>query len=704
MKSCRFVLFIFLLFFLGNYAHAEEIDSSIKSQFKIAVFREQDFPSSGTPALLTPEWLYNKLSKNFSIAYLDASQLENKKYLNLDNFDLLILPYGEAFPYRAFMQIKEYLFEGGGLFNIAGRPFWAPMDRVDGKWQKVDVDDTYKEFLAPLGVKYYESLDNEDVGLSVTTSLGFAPTQPTHGNVFPYRIPARDFFFLENMESAVNGAPVIFIKSWKNPYIKDSVNMPRKWCLIGKRGEKHFLNPQNLSSQENLVKIINYLAYPIIIYELETDLTAYYPKESIEFSLKVMNNGKFKENGVVNFEFLDQNDKVVYNLSSPIELNSGQKIILNKVWRPKELHGSFYKIRAILKKNSIILDKEENGFVVINKDILKNGPKIQTKGNKIIINEKEEFVLGVNYYESKLGELMWVRPNILKIREDFQSMRSLGINFVRIHYHHSKWFRDYFSQVVKDRIDPYFQVTDTTALPSERTLRILDAIIQLAQEQRLIFCMDIFSLVPREMGNPIGWLKLKERIIDRNKVAVQKKFVKILAKRYKDVPGITWDLWNEPHLDKEDLRLLKNWAGEIKDVFRRHGDSHLITIGDDLSLNLEDVLDYACVHTYEPAEFRFIKDTEKPFIFQETWNEAGCSLSEEIKQKDELIKDFNIFLETQAAGFVPWQWTGQARLWNNTSEAERWDDELGLCVHDDGDLKPAGNAYKLLIGQLKKEK
>jgi len=214
--------------------------------------------------------------------------------------------------------------------------------------------------------------------------------------------------------------------------------------------------------------------------------------------------------------------------------------------------------------------------------------------------------------------------------------------------------------------------------------------------------MDIFSLVPEEMGNPLGWLGLKERILDKDKVALQKKFVKLLARRYKDVPGITWDLWNEPNLEKTNVEPLRSWAKQIKDVFRKNGDRHFITIGDDLSLGLLDVLDYACIHTYEPVEFVSIKDLNKPFIFQETWNDAGCSLIDEIKQAEELKKDFNAFLKTQAAGFVPWQWTRQARLWNNTSDAERWDDELGLCVHDDGTLKPAGDTYKFLI-KLTKE-
>jgi len=692
MKIGKYKLIIvsFLpLFLICGCLSAADKPGLPKNQFKIAIFKEKGFPSIGLPLKLTPEWLHDNISKDFSVTYLGADELSSKERLNTNAYDLLIMPYGEAFPRKAFQNIKEYIFEGGGFLNVAGKPFWVAMEKFDDKWQKADIKDPYAAFLSRLGIKYYELEGAEDTGLSVTTSLGFSPVQPTHGNVFPYRIPARDF--------SKNREDIIFVKSWKNPYVKTAHKIPNKWCLVGAKGEKNPLNPKNSNAQKNLADIIEYLSFPLVIYELETNFAGYYRGEKVEASLKVINGGKAAESGIVEIEFLDKEGMIVYAIDKPVELQKEAQITLKEIWQPEKFGSSFYKIRASLKKDSVILDREENGFVVMDKDILKNKPSIGIDKGRFIINNEESFILGVNYYESRLGELMWLRPNLLRIREDFKAMRDLGLNFVRIHYHHSKWFRDYFSLVVKEEIDPYFQVADATVLPSERSLRILDAIIQLAQDQGLIFCIDIFSLVPEEMGNPIGWLKLKERIVDKDKVIVQKKFVEILAKRYKDVPGITWDLWNEPRLDKDDIDLLKGWAGEIKKTFREYGDSHLITIGDDLSLNITDVLDYACVHTYEPAEFAYIKGLDKPFIFQEVWNEAGCSLNDETKQKDELIKDFNAFLETQAAGFVPWQWTRQARLWNNTSDSEKWDDELGLCVHDDGFLKPAGVNYHSLI-------
>jgi hypothetical protein len=701
-----FLIFV-LAFLLKDYENslcAEEVALiHPRREFEIAIFKEEGFPAIATPRLLTPEWLYNTLGKDFSITYLNSSQLKNNKYFNPDNFDLLILPYGEAFPYEEFSSIKEYLFKGGGLFNIAGRPFWAALEKTDGRWNNVVISDPYKEFLSPLGIKYYEFIDKQDIGLSVTTSLNACPVNPTHGNVFPYRIPCREFFSLGYLgnEGPLNSS--VLVKSWRNPYKNDSGIIPQKWCLIGAKADRHPLDPQNDYAKDNLIKIIDYLKFPLILYGLETDLAAYRQHEPVKILAKIANGGREREYCSVEFELVGKDGKVVYKKERSVGLKSLEAATLEVTWQPGGFESAFYKVRAILKHNGKIYDKEENGFVIINENILKSGPSMNTKGRGFIIGGKTAYILGTNYYESKEGELIWVRPNILKIKEDFKSMRDLGMNFVRIHYHHSKWFRDYFSQVIKENLDSYLQNADVTVLPSERSLRILDAIIQLAQEQGLIFCTDIFSLVPKEMGNPVGWLGLKERIIDKKKMALQKKFIKLIANRYKDIPGITWDLWNEPRLQETDYDLLRGWAKEIKKTFRENGDTHLVTIGDDLSLKLLDVLDYASIHTYEPGDFVSIKDIEKPFIFQEVWNEAGCSLNEEIKQTEELKKDFNYFLKTQAGGFVPWQWTRQARFWNNNSEAERWDDELGLFARDDGSLKPAAGVYTVLLDQIRKK-
>ena len=140
---------------------------------------------------------------------------------------MLILPYGEAFPYEAFKSLKDYIFSGGGLFNVAGRPLWSAYKKGINSWEKVVINDPYKEFLSPLGIKYYETKNK--LGLSVTTSIGISPVQPTHGNVFPYRIPAREFYNQGYLSEINDENYAILVKSWINPYTGDRNSAIQKW-------------------------------------------------------------------------------------------------------------------------------------------------------------------------------------------------------------------------------------------------------------------------------------------------------------------------------------------------------------------------------------------------------------------------------------------------------------------------------------------
>jgi hypothetical protein len=712
-----YLFIVIILSIIAAYPAYRFFDSrpSIPSRkkFAIAIFREEGFPSEGTPDLLNPEWLYKCLLGRFSVEYVDTEDISDVKRFNAKKYNLLILPYGEAFVYETFPYIKDYLFSGGGLMNIAGTPFWSAREKVEGMWRRLNIDDPYGEFLSPLGIKYYEPPGKRYTGLSVTTSSSHTPVMPTHGNVFPYRIPARDFYFAkggnlylfpEDVEHETGQPPVIIVKHWMNPYAQMPGDIPSKWALIGAKGENHPFNPKDPSAKSRLIEVMELLSFPVIMHCLESEMAIYRQGEDVRIALDITNPGKVRRACSVKFEFFDESGAVVYIKEDTVTIEPESVKPLHIIWQPAEFKSNFYRVVATLTKKGKILDKAANGFAIKRDNMPGNSPSIAIRDNIFLINGEPSYILGVNYYESKLGELMWLRPDMLRIRRDLRAMSALGINFVRLHYHHSKWFRDYLSKVAKTEPGDYFNIADTTALPSERSLRIIDAIIQMAQEQGLIFCIDIFSLIPEEMGEPIGWLGLKERINCPEKVKIQKDFIRVLAQRYKHVEGIVWDLWNEPRLGEEDTQLLRGWAAGLKKIFRENGAKQPITIGGNLSLELLDVLDYACVHTYHPLEFVSIKGLGKPFIFGEIWNDVACGMEEEIMQAEKLKKDFKDFQKTQAAGFVPWQWTRQARLWNNKGRAETWDDELGLCVRDDGSLKPAGRAYSYAINLFRQSR
>lgn len=717
-------LAIIIALILLRYGYASV---ALAKEYTIAIFREDNFLSEAVPFNLTPEWISKELrALGYKVRYYDLTHLLNYALLDPAIIDLFILPYGENFPVDAFDSIKRYLENGGGIFTVGGLPFRQPLKKEAGVWIKVK-SDPYKEFLVDLGIKYYESeimpescefnqdffksfrkkypFQEANIGITVATGDNSLKLVPRYGNVFAFRVPVRDYISIikgkdDSGQTVAN--PAILVKSWKNPYGK-SLRIPNRYCFITVRGQSHPLNPQWPKSKEFLRSLMGSLSQKISLHSLETDFACYYQGEKINFSVKLLNFGSNPRDLTVVFFFKEKAGKVVKKITRKVVVSAHQEQRIEELWHPKRFFSDFYSLEAFLYDGKDLIDTDKNGCVIYNKTVLNGNESFTVKGTEFFVGNNKTFISGTNYYGSKHGELIWLRPNMLEVMEDFQMMQKTGINFLRIHYHHSKWFGDYITKVARLELGEYFSVADNQVMPSERSLRILDAVIQLSQKFGLVFCMDIFTLVPKEMGEPIGWLGLKERIYDRKKIESQKDFVALLAQRYKNVPAVTWDLWNEPRLeDKKDIETLKNWGRELIEEFRKNGDTHPITIGDDLSLSMLDVLDYVSIHTDKPDKFLPPAGLTKPYIFQEVWNDVECGIKEELKQAEKLKKDFSAALKQEAAGFVPWQWTKQSRLWSNNREPEKWDDELGLFTHDDGTLKPAGRLYPALLKDAKK--
>ncbi len=660
--------------------------TALGEEQRAAIFAEPGFVSSD-PGLPGPEWFRGRLQ---GADLLDSGLLADPDILNVRNYSLLVLPYGEAFPAKSFENIFEFVRQGGGIMTVSGRPFARPIELREKAWQAWD-GDVERSFFIPLGIRTYGRPGAWRVEFK-TGSRAFS-FRPSNGNVFPYRVPSRSSYRASELDPAFEGYDVVLVKNFRNPYSPEGLPAYRWCCITGERERNFLTHPETARLLFPFLE--RWLTYPCSIERVETAYACYGTREPVRYSVVIAGTGNGRRAYTLELFVLDGEERQVFHAKRRGFIPSGQsRVTVRGSWSGKRQAG-FYRVRACLSDGSgARMDREENGFVVRDKGTAWGGRRLGINGGQFTLDARPALLVGVNYYESTRGELCWLRPDIARMRADFAAMKAAGMNYVRIHYAHSKWFRDYFSAsgMIWDR--EFFSTADASPLPSERSLRLLDAVVALAQEQGLVLCLDLFSLVPREMGDPRGWLGMKERVYDFQKIAWQRKFARQLAERYRDVPGLTWDLWNEPRLKGEDRRALARWAKGLIAEFRNAGDTHPITIGDDDSTDLLDILDYACLHVRDiPPDRRVFG---KPVMVQELWNEAGSCGEEEERQADELEKDFNDFLRSGYAGFAPWQWTGQARLWDEGAE-ERWDDELGTCVRADGSVKPAGTVYRCLI-------
>ncbi|HEX6648499.1 MAG TPA: hypothetical protein VF075_03135, partial [Pyrinomonadaceae bacterium] len=107
----------------------------------IAIFWEPGFPAiqdCGVTREILQEALRNA-------SFLTERELNDQ--LIIKHFDLLITPYGSAFPKRAWPQILKYLRMGGNWLNLGGIPLSRPVVRTGGQWRAESHQTTYHKAL-----------------------------------------------------------------------------------------------------------------------------------------------------------------------------------------------------------------------------------------------------------------------------------------------------------------------------------------------------------------------------------------------------------------------------------------------------------------------------------------------------------------------------------------------------------------------------
>jgi hypothetical protein len=116
------------------------------------------FWEEGFPFIDTSEIDHKKL-----IGYLplmdsvrSAGVTELRRRLKRSSVDLLINPYGSAFPKAAWDEIYEFLLAGGSLLNLGGSPFSVPVQYDDHGWH---VDESTVAYQRQLGIDEVTSTD-----------------------------------------------------------------------------------------------------------------------------------------------------------------------------------------------------------------------------------------------------------------------------------------------------------------------------------------------------------------------------------------------------------------------------------------------------------------------------------------------------------------------------------------------------------------
>src|SRR5208283_447105 len=109
---------------------------------KTVVFWQEGFPAVDTE--VPPRAVLEKALHPLSPVFLSLDEL--RKPESLQPGDLLVLPYGSAFPADAWDAIHQRLHQIN-LLNIGGRPFTVPVWRDAAGWRAAPPQTTYSRAL-----------------------------------------------------------------------------------------------------------------------------------------------------------------------------------------------------------------------------------------------------------------------------------------------------------------------------------------------------------------------------------------------------------------------------------------------------------------------------------------------------------------------------------------------------------------------------
>ncbi len=699
-----------------------------ETRFVIGVFWDPAFAGHETPKSLNLSAIQRAWGekKDVRIVPLTSQQLRSYSILFKGKMDLLVYPYGptyamDAFPFYTGGIIDRFLKRGGAVLTTGGVPFGAPVSDdckppLEGRLPPDAFSlngEIYERWIAPLGFKYYvhpfkppitevnrlflpslpERLPIAGCELGLVANISSHPPvpKPYHGNVFPERYPTRQIIPLFRGTDSYGQ-----LLATNGLFVQDFEQGSR--CIhIAHHAEPHPLSPDSDHFGELMDNLLGLLTNRLIVCDVEASFACFRQHEPVTIRAEFASFEPIEVNANIVMEIREADtgaivDSHTETLSFPPKARGAKEW----TWTPNSFSSDEYRVSVSIHRHLQTVSRAENGFVVWNESVVRRGPGLTAQGQYFHLTTSESFISGTNYYESTRGEIMWYRPDVARIAADLRSMRRCGVNYVRPHYHHLKWFKDYLL-FQHDKLPPYFESLKDldSPFPDERVWRIWDAFIYLCQKLGIVYGGDLFTLVPEEMGDPRGWFPLAEGAVCEEKRQVAAEFLRRINGRYRNAPGISWDLWNEPGIAQDQM---KKWTVIMHQVVAESAPK-LITVGGGSGEELGDSVDYIGAHAPARGIRNRVNLSDRPVFMQEVYLDHPEDLTSELAQAEDMIEGILASVKNGFCGMAAWSWTRQMRLWQDSYEhdphvrMESWDDRLGAHTHDDGSIKPAGQMF-----------
>ena len=484
------------------------------------VFVEKDFPSAenGPMTRLALERAFAPLNPRF----VGADELRKENALG--EGDLLVLPYGSAFPADAWETISRHL-DHGNLLILGGRPFFVPVYRDSGGWRPDPPSNAYARsagiehsYAAP-GHGPWTLQWDEDAPFFQGGALDPRRVFVNEGQGGRYR----GLGFLVDARGDRLASPVV-----AEDFVGRGLTPRRRVYLSFDAEGAYWESPDGIGLMRRAAL---YASCGGIRIWLDLEHLTLDPGESVSGAVDILRGGG--------------------PASLRLELLSGSKVLASRSLDcGSSLHGEIglafplndaglFRVRATVSSGDTLLERYTSGVSVRDPSLLRSGARLSAGRDYFRLDGKPFLMVGANYFSTdpytsgffvggSIGGNAWIWDR------DFAAMERQGFTAVR-------------TGIWGGRVR-YLDVVSGAA--DDRLLRAVEAYLTAAARHHMQVIFTFFAFSPqgdqREGGGGEGDRPVPNPYLDPAVRESESAYVRAIASRFRDVPFLSYDLINEP--------------------------------------------------------------------------------------------------------------------------------------------------------------
>jgi hypothetical protein len=525
------------LFVLSAPAWAQEPASSKEALVdSVAVFRAPGFPTAEAPPI-SDATLGEALGGLPVETHADSASLADA--LGSGRVAVLLLSYGSAFPLEAWGAIRAFLADGGGLVVLGGAPFHQPVRfeaAPDGASRFVpgQRQPSFAHDLLIGPADAWTRPDEARIRLVPVEGAGFDAAFPEPRMVYALtlRLAMRADLPEEHGSEGQRDALVRPLV-----HVLDGSDLPVACPLLEVdrlrgfgAGGRWVLAPSDAALGPEVIRAAVLRAMEgAVQVDARPTLASIEAGEATSVRVLVRRPGARAGEPPPRVEVTvrDERGRVVARGTPPLQGAATNRVGVFDVRPPRPLAPGLY--RAEVRLAAPWTPREARaGFWVKDESLLASAPALTASRDWLRRGGRVFPVVGTTYMASDVHRKFLFEPNPAVWDADFREMARRGVNFVRTGLW-TAWSRAMLNPGAVD----------------EAALRALDAFVLTAARHDIVVCFTFFAFLPPAYGG--GNPYLDPRALDG-----QRELLTAVARRYRGIHWVHYDLINEPTYGPRD--------------------------------------------------------------------------------------------------------------------------------------------------------